>query len=92
MMLIPIVIGALGIFTKRLLKGQEDFEIKERVETIQIAALLNLARIERNVVKIWVNLVSDSSKRSSAKADVKNIPFEQMVYAQTSTFPRKWHT
>ena len=34
-MFIPIVIGALGAVTKGFLKGQEDLEIKGRVETIQ---------------------------------------------------------
>ena len=30
---IPIVIGAFGTVTKRLIKGLKDFEIKERLET-----------------------------------------------------------
>ena len=33
--IIPIVIGALGIITKGIIKGLEDLEISGRVETIQ---------------------------------------------------------
>ena len=32
---IPTPIGALGRVTKELVQGQEDFEIRERVETVQ---------------------------------------------------------
>ena len=32
--IIPIVIGAFGTTTKWLLKGQEDLEVGDRVETI----------------------------------------------------------
>ena len=39
-MIIPIVIGPLGTVTKGLIKGLEDLGIRERVETIQIIALL----------------------------------------------------
>ena len=45
--LIPIVIGAFGTVTKRLLK--EDLEVGSRVETIQTTALLKTARILRRV-------------------------------------------
>ena len=38
--IIPIVIGAFGTVTKGLLKGQEDLEVGDRVETIQTTALL----------------------------------------------------
>ena len=33
--IIPIVIGAFGTVTKRLLKGLEDFKVGDRVETTQ---------------------------------------------------------
>ena len=33
---IPNVIGSLGTVTKRLIKGLEDFEVRGRVETIQV--------------------------------------------------------
>ena len=46
---IPIVIGALGTVTKTLIKGLEDLEIRERVETIQTTALLRSAKILRRV-------------------------------------------
>ena len=44
-MVIPIVIGTLGIIPKGLVKGQEDLEIRGRVETIQTIALFRSARI-----------------------------------------------
>ena len=45
--IIPIVIGAFGTVTKGLLKGLEDLEVGGRVETIQMTALLRMARILR---------------------------------------------
>ena len=50
-MVIPIVIGALGIVTKRLIKGLDELEIKGRVETIQTIALLRSASILRRVLE-----------------------------------------
>ena len=50
--IIPIVIGALGTVTKGSLKGVEDLEVKERMETIQITKLLRSARILR-VLETW---------------------------------------
>ena len=49
--IVPIVIGALGIITKGLLKGLEELEIGGRVETIQTTALLRTARILRRVLE-----------------------------------------
>ena len=49
--IVPIVIGALGTITKRLLKGLEDLEIGGRVETIQTTGLLRTARILRRVLE-----------------------------------------
>ena len=49
--IIPIVIGAIGIVTKGLLKGLEDMEVGGRVETIQTTALLRTARILRRVLQ-----------------------------------------
>ena len=49
--IVPIVIGALGTITKRLLKGMEDLEVCGRVETIQTTALLRTARILRRVLE-----------------------------------------
>ena len=70
MTIIPIVIGAFGTVTKRLLKGFEDLEVGGRVETIQTTALLRRARILRKVLEICCR--SNSSERPSALADVKN--------------------
>ena len=55
---IPIVIGAFGIVTNGLLKGLEDSEVGGRVETIQITALLRMARILRRVLETWGDLLS----------------------------------
>ena len=48
--IIPIVISAFGTVTKRLLKGLEDLEVRERVETIQ-TTLVRMARILRRVLE-----------------------------------------
>ena len=50
--IVPIVIGAFGTVTNWFLKGLEDLDVGERVETIQIAALLRTARILRRVLYI----------------------------------------
>ena len=47
---IPIVIGALGIVTKGLIKGRKDSETRGRVEAIQTTTLLRWARILRRVL------------------------------------------
>ena len=46
----PIVSDAFGTVTKGLLKGLEDL-VGGRVETIQITALLRMARIQRRVLE-----------------------------------------
>ena len=56
--IVPIVIGALGTVIKGLLKGLEDLEVSERVETIQTTALLRTARILRQVLETWGDLLS----------------------------------
>ena len=56
--IVPIVIDAFGAITKRLLKGLEDLEVGETVETIQITALLRTARILRRVLETWGDLLS----------------------------------
>ena len=45
--------GAFGTVTKGLLKGLEDLEVGDRVETIQKTALLKTARILRRVLETW---------------------------------------
>ena len=49
--IIPIVIGEFGTVTKGLLKGLEDLEVGEWVETIQTTTLLRTARILRSVLE-----------------------------------------
>ena len=56
--IVPIVIGAFGTITKGLLKGLEDLEVGGRVETIQMTALLRMARILRRVLEAWGDLLS----------------------------------
>ena len=58
MTIIPIVIGAFGTETKGLLKGLEDLEVGEQVETIQTTALLRTARILGRVLETWGDLLS----------------------------------
>ena len=47
---IPIVIGSLGTVNKELIKGLENLEIRGRMETMQITALLISAKIWRRVL------------------------------------------
>ena len=56
--IIPIVIGAFGTITRRLLKGLEDLEGGGRVETILTTALLRTARILWRVLETWEDLLS----------------------------------
>ena len=56
--IIPIVIGAFGTVTKGLLKGLEDLEVGDRVETIQTKALLKTARKLRRVLETCGDLLS----------------------------------
>ena len=56
--IVLIVIGTFGIETKGLLKGLEDLEVGERVETLQTTPLLRIARILRRVLKTWGDLLS----------------------------------
>ena len=56
--IVPIVIGALGTITKRLLKGLEDLEFGGRVATVQVSALLRTTRILRRVLETWGDLLS----------------------------------
>ena len=49
--IIPLVIGVFSTVTKGLLKGLEDLEVEEEMETIQTTALFRTARILRRVLK-----------------------------------------
>ena len=51
-------IGALGTITKGLVKGLEDLEIRWRVKTIEITALLRSVRKLRRVLEIRGDLLS----------------------------------
>ena len=51
--IVPIVIGDFGTITKGLLKGPEDLEVGGRVVTIQMTALLRMARILRRVLETF---------------------------------------
>ena len=55
---IPIVIGALGRVPKGFEKGQEELEIRWRVETIQTPALLRSARISSDLGRLAVSQTS----------------------------------
>ena len=68
--IVPIVIGAFGTITKGLLKGLEGLEVGGQVETIQMTALLRMARILRRVLETCCH--SNSSEKLSANTDVKN--------------------
>ena len=56
--IIPIVIGASGRVTKRLLKGLEELEVGGRVETFQRTTLLRTDRILGRVLETWGDLQS----------------------------------
>ena len=56
--IVQIVIGAFGTITKGLLRGLEDLEIGGRVDTIQMTALLRMARILRWVLETSGDLLS----------------------------------
>ena len=48
-LVIPMVIGMLGMVPKDLERRQDEFEIKGQIENIQTIALLRMARILRRV-------------------------------------------
>ena len=60
--------NTLSTFTKGLIKGLEDLEIKVRMETIQTTALLRSARV-RIILETWGDLLS---LRSSERPDGEN--------------------
>ena len=61
----PFVIGRLSIVTEEKVQGLEDMEIRGQVETIQIAALLRLARIPRIFLDVTCFHLDSSVKLSS---------------------------
>ena len=68
--IVPIVSGALGTVTKRLLKVLEDLEVGRRVETIQMKALVRMAKILRRVKETCCHL--NTSEKPSANTYMKN--------------------
>ena len=50
-MILPIIIGGLGLVTKGVIQGLENLEIRGRVETIETTALLRLTRLLRRVLE-----------------------------------------
>ena len=82
---IPIIIGALGTVTKRLVKGLEDLEIRGQMEIIQTTTLLTTARILRRVMETCCH--SNFSERPSAKTDVKKLK-EYRFFFTTQTGKR----
>ena len=56
--IIPIVIDAVGIIIKGLIKGLEEFEIRGRVETMETTTLLRSVRILRNLKSLVVTQTS----------------------------------
>ena len=56
--IIPIVIGAFGTVTKRLVQGLKNLDITGRMETVQTTALLKSTRILRRVLESWGDLLS----------------------------------
>ena len=56
--IIQIVIGVFGTVSKGSLKGVEDLEVGDRMETTQTTALLRTAWILRRVLETWGDLLS----------------------------------
>ena len=54
-----------GTVTKGLLRGLEDLEVGDQVETIQTTALLKMARILRRVLETWGDLLSFNLQRKT---------------------------
>ena len=57
-MVIPILIGALGMVPKSLVRELEEFEIGGRTKTIKTTALLRSAGILRRALVTWGDLLS----------------------------------
>ena len=53
---IPVVIGALGMILKSLVRWLEELEIRGQSEIIETTALLGTARVLRRVLETWGDL------------------------------------
>ena len=71
MTVIPIIIGVLSTVAKRLVKGQEDLEIRGQVEIIQNTAFLRWAKILKRVQEKTC-CHSKSSEKPPTNAGMKN--------------------
>ena len=70
---IPIVISAYGTVTKGLLKGLENLEVGERVETIKLLYYWERPEYWEESWRLEETCYhSNSSERPSANADMKN--------------------
>ena len=70
---IPIIIGALGMVPKSLVRGLQELEIEGHAETIQTTSLLRLVRILRRDLDTWKTCsLSNSNERPSAKITRSN--------------------
>ena len=57
-MVVPVIIGSLGIVIKGLVKGLENLELVVGGENIQTPALLRSAWILRSVLETWGDFLS----------------------------------
>ena len=57
---IPIVIGTLGIVPKDLNRRLENIGIETKIDELQKSVILNTARILRKVLDVWGDLLSPS--------------------------------
>ena len=58
MTFMPIVIGAYGTVSKKLLKLLEDLKVGGRLETFKTAALLRTPRVLRRILETWGDILS----------------------------------
>ena len=65
--IVPIVIGAFVTVSEGMLKGLEDLEDSERVETIQTTVLLKTAKILRSVLETCSHSNSSERRRVNDK-------------------------
>ena len=70
--MIPILIGALGIIPKGLVKGVVDLKIRGNTETLQTIALLRMARILKKQKRF-------SEIQTSANVDVENFQKHKII-------------
>ena len=74
---IPVVIGVLDTVTKGLIQRLVVLEIKQRMKTTQTTTLLGSVRILRRVLETCSH--SDSSRKQSANAGMKNSQMSKMI-------------